>query len=119
MQCLVMPNFHSQPCPDTSTKHCLSKKCRLSDAPLGFLCLPLVDSVHEKSDHVDNNEVNQGDMQEIFVVHRLHLPHVTTHTLQLHGCSHQVELVQAVDIDIECLLGARLDALVHQGVIHP
>ena len=40
--------------------------------------------------------------------------HVITHSLQLHGGSHQIELVQAGHIAVEGLLRAWFKTLVHQ-----
>ncbi len=47
----------------------------------------------------------------------LHLCHVITHAFQLHGGSHQIELVQTDNIAVECLLCAWLQTLVHQGIV--
>ena len=53
----------------------------------------------------------------VSMVMSIHLCHVIAHPLQLHGCSKEVELVEARNVGIESLLGARLNMLVHQGVI--
>ena len=47
------------------------------------------------------------------IINSVHLRHVIAHTLQLHGCSHQKELMQTGDVAVECLLRARLQMLVH------
>ena len=39
------------------------------------------------------------------------------HSFQLDGSSKQVELMPTDNISIECLLCARLQMLVHQGII--
>ena len=39
------------------------------------------------------------------------------HSFQLHGRSKQVELMQTDNISVECLFRARLQMLVHQGII--
>ena len=41
------------------------------------------------------------------------------HPFELHGGSHQVELVQTGNIAVEGFLGTWLESLVHQGVIDP
>ena len=61
-----MPSFHAQPCTDTPTKHSHSEECGLLYAPFGFPGPPFVDTVHEESDHVDDNEVDQDDMLVVF-----------------------------------------------------
>ena len=53
----------------------------------------------------------------VSMVMSVHLSHVIAHPFQLHGSSKEVELMKARDVGIESLLGARLDMLVHQGVI--
>ena len=59
---LVMPDFHSQPSSNTPTKHSQPKKCGFSDTPFGLLGFPLVNAVHEESDHVDDSKVDKDDM---------------------------------------------------------
>ena len=48
----------------------------------------------------------------------VHLCHVVAHPFQLHGDSSQIQLMQAGDVGMECLLGPRFDVLVPQGAIH-
>ncbi len=47
----------------------------------------------------------------------IHLCHMIAHPSQLHGCSHQIELVQAGDVSIEGIPSTGFDVLVAQGVV--
>ena len=48
---------------------------------------------------------------------RLHFSHVIAHSVQLHGGSKQVELMQTSDIAVEGILCSWFQMLVHQGVV--
>ena len=56
-------------------------------------------------------------MLVVSMVISIHLCHVIAHSLQLHGGSKEIELMQAGNVGIESGLGAWLDMLVHQGII--
>ncbi len=69
MQGFVMPNLHSQPSSDASTKYSQPQQCYFTYTPLGLLRFPLVDAVHEESDRIDDGEVDEDDMQKIKFFH--------------------------------------------------
>ena len=54
---LMMPDFHSHPCPGASSKYCQQQKRGFRNAPLGFLSLVYVNVVHDECNCIDGKEI--------------------------------------------------------------
>ena len=54
---LMVPDFHSHPCPDASSKDSQQQKRGFRNAPFGFLCLVLINAVHDECNCIDAQEI--------------------------------------------------------------
>lgn len=54
---LMVPDFHSHPCPDASSKYSQQQKRGFRNAPLGFLRLVFVNAVHDEYNCIDGKEI--------------------------------------------------------------
>lgn len=54
---LMVPDFHSNPCPDASSKNSQQQKRGFGNAPLGFLRLVFVNAVHDECNCIDSKEI--------------------------------------------------------------
>ena len=54
---LRVPDFHSHPCPDASSKHSQQQKRGFRNAPLGLLSLILVNALHDECNCIDDKEI--------------------------------------------------------------
>lgn len=53
----MMPDSHSRPCPDASSKNSQHQERGFRNAPLGFLSLVFVYAVHYECNSVDDNKI--------------------------------------------------------------
>ena len=54
---LMVPDFHSHPCPDASSKYSQQQKRGFRNALLGFLSLVFVNAVHDECNCIDGKEI--------------------------------------------------------------
>lgn len=56
VHCFVMPNFHTQQCPDATTHNSKQQQSRFGDTPSVFHGLPFVNTIYHERDSIENDD---------------------------------------------------------------